>query len=279
MQAKAKRVNCTLHKSFLFMQRFIFHISERTVFSYKKNNLGGSSALIVIYKTGLTSRMMQRIAATTHHPATVFLNKADTNKPMCQIRWFNQLNEIKRCGHGTLAAANYLLESQPYCPKVFISNSNERFLIKVKRTAAQLELLTINATTFTADKLLQSIINTPIKAAFKTAPKNGYTVILIDEEVNLKNLDVDINAIEQSQKNAVIIMQIKSANTQQSNVYFRYFAPQFGVNEDSATGSAVSVIAQVAFRLSGLKSGLLIQQSASGALLNYALNKSRVLVY
>ncbi|GAA59344.1 hypothetical protein P20652_1205 [Pseudoalteromonas sp. BSi20652] len=261
------------------MQRFIFYISEQTVFSNKKNNLSGSSALIVIYKTGLTSKMMQQIAAATHYPATVFLNKAQINKPVCKIRWFNQFNEIKRCGHGTLATANYLLESQRYSPAIFVSNSNERFAIKVKRNLAQLELLTINATQLTADKLLQSIINTPINAAFSTARRNGYTLVLIEEKIDLKNLNVDINAIELSQKNAVIVMQIKRADASQAIIYFRYFAPQFGVNEDSATGSAVSIIAPVIFRLTGLKSGELIQQSTSGALLNYALNKNRILVY
>ena len=61
--------------------------------------------------------------------------------------------------------------------------------------------------------------------------------------------------------------------------HFRYFAPQFGVNEDSATGSAVSVIAPLLFRLHGLNKAKLIQQSNNGALLSYEFSNAKVVIY
>jgi PhzF family phenazine biosynthesis protein len=278
MLTKAERVNVSQHQPARFMLRFIQYISEQSVFYNNASHLKGSSALIVVYKTGLTSMMMQHIASTTHHPATVFLNKAQISNPYCKIRWFNQQCEIKRCGHGTLAAANYLLRSQPHCPRVFISNSNERFVTKIKRNKAQLELSSIESKEFTDNALLQSALSADIKTSFNTAVEKGYTVALIDENIDLKNLNVNISAIKQFQTNAIIVLKIKNSD-KHCIADFRYFAPQFGVNEDNATGSAISVIAPLLYRLHGLNNGTLVQQSPRGALLNYTLSKHRVLIY
>ena len=80
-------------------------------------------------------------------------------------------------------------------------------------------------------------------------------------------------------KNAVIALSIKNIDKKNAIAHFRYFAPQFGVNEDSATGSAVSVIAPLLFRLHGLNKAKLIQQSNNGALLSYEFSNAKVVIY
>ena len=65
-----------LHKAPRFVQSFAIE----QVFNDTARRCKGSSALIVIYKTGLTTRLMQRIAKNTAQPATVFLNQANIKK-------------------------------------------------------------------------------------------------------------------------------------------------------------------------------------------------------
>lgn len=255
MQAKDNTLFLTKRKPKWLTLRFIKLTSTESVFYSPANNLKGSSALIVIYKIGLTSKTMQYIASQSNHPATVFLNENEITKRHCNIRWFNQTSEIKRCGHGTLAAANFLIKYFGYCPEVFTSMSHERFTIRVKKQRAQLLLKSIEPKKSELAKgELKSVFSTAIKAAYSTGDKNGYTVVLFNKEFNeefskdvekddLKSLHVDFKALSKLHKNAVIALSIKNKDKKNAITHFRYFAPQFGVNEDSATGSAVSVIA------------------------------------
>ena len=291
MQAKDNTLCLTKRKPKWLTLRCIKLTSTESVFYSPANNLKGSSALIVIYKIGLTSKTMQYIASQSNHPATVFLNQNEITKRHCNIRWFNQTSEIKRCGHGTLAAANFLIKYFGYCPEVFTSMSNERFTIRVKKQRAQLLLKSIEPKKSELAKgELKSVFSSAIKAAYSTGDKNGYTVVLFNEEFNkgfskdvekddLKSLHVDFKALSKLHKNAVIALSIKNKDKKNAIAHFRYFAPQFGVNEDSATGSAVSVIAPLLFRLHGLNKAKLIQQSNNGALLNYEFNNAKVVIY
>lgn len=287
MQAKVNIACLTKRKPKWLALRFIEFTSTESVFYSSANNLKGSSALIVIYKNGLTSKTMQYIASQSIHPATVFLNHNEITKLHCKIRWFNRTSEIKRCGHGTLAAANFLINHFGYCPKAFISMSHERFTIRVKKQRAQLLLKSIEPKKSEfAESELKSVFSSAIKVAYSTDDKNGYTVVLFNEEFNkefekddLKSLHVDFKALSKLHKNAVIALSIKNKDKKNAIAHFRYFAPQFGVNEDSATGSAVSVIAPLLFRLYGLNKAKLIQQSNNGALLNYEFNNAQVVIY
>lgn len=291
MQAKDNTLFLTKRKPKWLTLRFIKLTSTESVFYSPANNLKGSSALIVIYKIGLTSKTMQYIASQSNHPATVFLNENEITKRHCNIRWFNQTSEIKRCGHGTLAAANFLIKYFGYCPEVFTSMSHERFTIRVKKQRAQLLLKSIEPKKSELAKgELKSVFSTAIKAAYSTGDKNGYTVVLFNKEFNeefskdvekddLKSLHVDFKALSKLHKNAVIALSIKNKDKKNAITHFRYFAPQFGVNEDSATGSAVSVIAPLLFRLYGLNKAKLIQKSNNDALLSYELNNAKVVIY
>ena len=295
MQAKDNTLCLTKRKPKWLTLRFIKLTSTESVFYSPANNLKGSSALIVIYKIGLTSKTMQYIASQSNHPATVFLNQNEITKRHCNIRWFNQTSEIKRCGHGTLAAANFLIKYFGYCPEVFISMSNERFTIRVKKQRAQLLLRSIEPKKSELAKgELKSVFSLAIKVAYSTGENNGYTVVLFNEEFNeefskefskdaekddLKSLHVDFKALSKLHKNAVIALSIKNIDKKYAIAHFRYFAPQFGINEDSATGSAVSIIAPLLFRLHGLNKAKLIQQSNHGALLNYEFSNAKVVIY
>ncbi|MEI8706613.1 PhzF family phenazine biosynthesis protein [Pseudoalteromonas sp. B62] len=287
MQAKVNTLCLTKRKPKWLALRFIKLTSTESVFYSPANNLKGSSALIVIYKNGLTSKTMQYIASQSNHPATVFLNQNEITKRHCNIRWFNQTSEIKRCGHGTLAAANFLIKHFGYCPEVLTSMSHERFTIRVKKQRAQLLLKSIEPKkSELAAGELKSVFSSAIKAAYSTGDKNGYTVVLFNEEFSkdvekddLKSLHVDFKALSKLHKNAVIALSIKNKDKKNAIAHFRYFAPQFGVNEDSATGSAITVIAPLLFRLHGLNKVKLIQQSNNGALLNYEFNNAKVVIY
>lgn len=262
-----------LHKAPRFVQSFAIE----QVFNDTARRCKGSSALIVIYKTGLTTQLMQRIAKNTAQHATVFLNQANIKKNRCPIRWFNHSHEISRCGHGTLAAALFLKKWQGFSPNTFYTNTGEVFKIRIHQRALQLQLATIDSTEVQTEVLLQQAIPTSIVQSYKTAKINGYSTVMINSDQPLKTLAINTAQL-QCYPNAVIVLQQRQTANQTTQWYFRYFAPYYGVDEDSATGSAISIIAPIIKQYTEQTHGQLFQDSVFGATINYHLKNSNVII-
>ncbi|BDF94386.1 PhzF family phenazine biosynthesis protein [Pseudoalteromonas sp. KAN5] len=258
--------------------RCVLIAAEQTVFSDPHSQCYGSSALIIIHRNGLTSAMMQKIASSSTHPATVFLKQQDIKKRHCAIRWFNHSHEISRCGHGTLAAALFLKKFQGISPQGFYSNNKELFTIKSQRKQTQLQMTTIKSTQVAPLPLLSNAIKGKIIKTYQTAEQHGYITVLVDNRQPLTSYIVDIDELTHV-ANAVILLQQANITEQQGVWYFRYFAPYYGVNEDRATGSALSVIAPITEQLTQKKQSLLIQQSSTKAVIHSCLSGKSVIIH
>lgn len=249
--------------------RFVLVIDKQTVFAEQATKSSGSSALIVVHKAPLSRYMMQQIARQTKFPATVFFNVNDINKHRCLIRWFNQNNEINRCGHGTLAAALFLQRYQGYCPRLFYSRNGEVFKISFANSHCRLNLLPITSQQISLTSFSEEVIKTHVLKCYSTAKKGGYTTVIINDERPLTSIEIDTQLLANYETALIVLKQ----DTLTKQWYFRYFAPYYGVNEDQATGSALSVIAPILMHLTTQTSGTVIQSSANGAVINYRLHK------
>ncbi|WP_176372579.1 PhzF family phenazine biosynthesis protein [Pseudoalteromonas sp. A601] len=248
---------------------------QQTVFTHPSTKKTGSSALIVLHQTGLSTYMMQQIARTSQQSATVFINVKYSTQVLCPIRWFNQSNEIKRCGHGTLAAALFLQQYQGYYPHQFISLSGEIFKITYKLKQLRLSMAQIASKEVTPHKAVVKAINSTVLRSYTSAEEGGYTTVILDDSQPLSTRSILTKPIL-SAPTALIVLQ-KDSKTQQW--YFRYFAPYYGIDEDQATGSAVSIIAPIIKQLTTQNKGVIIQASKNGARLNYHLTCQSVLLY
>ncbi|MFY8328470.1 PhzF family phenazine biosynthesis protein [Pseudoalteromonas sp. ZZD1] len=248
---------------------------QQTVFAHSNTKKAGSSALIVLHQPGLSAYMMQQIARTSQQSATVFINVRYSTQVLCPIRWFNQNNEIKRCGHGTLAAALFLQQYQGYCPRQFISLSGETFKITYKLKQLRLSMAKIASKEVAPHKAVVKAIDSAILRSYASAEEGGYTTIVVDESQPLCTRSILIKPLL-SVATALIVLQ-QDSKTQQW--YFRYFAPYYGIDEDQATGSAVSIITPIIKQLTKQTNGALIQASKNGARLNYHLACQSVLLY
>lgn len=256
-------------------RRFVLVAQQQTVFTHPSTKKTGSSALIVLHQTGLSAYMMQQIARTSQQPATVFINVKYSTQVLCPIRWFNQSNEIKRCGHGTLAAALFLQQYQGYCPHQFISLSGEIFKITYKLKQLRLSIAQIASKEVAPHKAIVKAIDSAILRSYASAEEGGYTTVVLDDSQPLCTRSILIKPLL-SVATALIVLQ-QDSKTQQW--YFRYFAPFYGIDEDQATGSAVSIIAPIIKQLTTQTHGALIQASKNGARLNYHLTCQSVLLY
>jgi predicted PhzF superfamily epimerase YddE/YHI9 len=170
----------------------------------------------------------------------VFLESIHTNE--YAIRWFCNNIMIQRCGHGTLAAAQYLQSRFPSDCYYFHS---VREKLQVISTKHRLWLkLPVEKLIPQQKYKIETQFNFFTGRVALTDDLQGY--IIAELSSNQKVIDFQLNEeiIEFIEERALIITSKSEKNKKKSNhdISFRYFAPQYGSREDQATGSAASIL-------------------------------------
>lgn len=113
------------------------------------------------------------------------------------------------------------------------------------------------------------VLGTAPEAAATCGPAQGYLVLAYPDNFNLKSLSIPDQGIAKDTARAIIVTcRITTEDgLGDESIHMRYFAPQYGVAEDSATGSAMRVLAEY-WRQRGLGDTLVArQQSEAGGYL------------
>jgi predicted PhzF superfamily epimerase YddE/YHI9 len=183
-------------------------------------------------------------------------DQLNSNTTEFSIRWFSSTSVIKRCGHGTLAAAAFLIEyrkskllsiqdaslltlrfhSDSESLNVRVIQQNDSLKINSNSFALQLE----QATLVISYKMQHLDANLNILRENKTKNDDGYLIIELSCEREVAEFTLTAGIIDAIAKRALIVTA--AAENKRYDVAFRYFAPFYGHFEDSATGSAASVL-------------------------------------
>ena len=81
--------------------------------------------------------------------------------------------------------------------------------------------------------------------AAEAGPADGYLVLAVPAECDVATLPAPGDSLEDHTRRSLIVTRQVSAETALcgEEIQYRYFAPQHGVPEDTATGSAMRVVA------------------------------------
>jgi PhzF family phenazine biosynthesis protein len=211
----------------------------------------GNPAAICPLASWLPDALMQNIAAENNLAETAFYVR---EKDHFHIRWFTPAIEVDLCGHATLAAAHVLLTHEGYTGNtiVFDSRSGE---LKVTRDQPRStddpdrlspapdhltqapDRLTLD---FPADTLQPVAITAAMRRWFPTQPIEAYKgnsdyMLVFSAEADIANMIPDLAAIKNVTEARGIIVTAKGDSV---DFVSRFFAPQSGIDEDPATGSA-----------------------------------------
>jgi trans-2,3-dihydro-3-hydroxyanthranilate isomerase len=226
----------------------------KVVDAFTKMKFAGNPAGVVLDAEGLTDMQMQLMAREVNAPETAFILPASDHDANLQIRWFTPLCEVPLCGHATIAGFHALAEEgmegmstngQHYfklqtkrgilpirVEKNFYDTSVEfelpipKFQIKKKVPISLLRALGLSAKDFKKDLPV-------VKDLYIYVPVNRLAVIeeihpdfpaLADELIKMKVNGLCLFSLETKEKN--------------SAVHSRFFAPNYGIDEDPVTGSA-----------------------------------------
>lgn len=235
--------------------------------AFTDNLFGGNPAAVVPLDTWLPDALMQSIALENNLSETAFIVPSSTHD--YHIRWFTPTDEVRLCGHATLAATYVIfLFLRPELSVVRFDSLSGT--LKVMRDA---DWLTLDFPAWAREEtpVPQAISNAlgVIPGAFYTG---NYMMAVLKDEAAVRRVAPDAALL----KKAVPLGLIVTAPGDEVDFVSRSFFPSIGVDEDPVTGSSHCMLTPYwAKRLR--KTNLIAQQvSARGGALKCRMEGERV---
>ena len=166
------------------------------------------------------------------HSETAFFVK---NNAQYDLRWFTPTSEVDMCGHATLASAYVLFELLGYEEEeiTFFTKSG---LLKVLREESLYKM------NFPIQKITPCNIPWQIEKAFGAKVKSCFGsmdyIVVFDKEEDVLGAKPNLELLKELDLRGVCI----TAKSQKYDFVTRFFAPKYGIDEDSVTGSAFTQV-------------------------------------
>jgi PhzF family phenazine biosynthesis protein len=228
----------------------------------------GNPAAVVPLDEWLPDVVMQAIAEENNLAETAFFVPSVSG---FHIRWFTPNKEVRLCGHATLASAYVLFNILGHKESLLSFESLSGPLLVTRSD----ELLTLD---FPAQPPRTCDIPLLLSKGLGKAPvecfrHNDYLAIFEKEE-DVLNITPDQDSLKQLDLRGVIA----TAPSSEYDFIVRFFAPKFGIPEDSVTGSAYTQLTPYWAHKLGKLQLKAIQVSARGGKVLCELQGDRVLI-
>ena len=226
----------------------------KIVDAFTKKPFTGNPAGVVLDANGLTDVQMQLIAQELNLSETAFILPATEPDANLRIRWFTPTGEVPLCGHATIASFHALAEEGMEGMR---TNGQHYFRLQTKSgilavrveknfygTTIEFELPT---PVFKIKKVLSAkmlhalgVIGKEVKKdlpivtdAYLYIPVNGLKVI----EKLKPEFKALASELAKMRVDGVCVFSLETKD-KYSSVHSRFFAPNYGINEDPVTGSS-----------------------------------------
>lgn len=221
-----------------------------TLNAFCKERKGGNPAAVVLVADSLSPDEMQRIASKIGFSETAFVSKSDVAN--YRIRFFTPREEIDLCGHATIATFG-LMHHLKIIKKGTYKQETNAGILNVEVNDAYVSMQQ-NAPTFSdiihPSEIAESL-RIPENIIYDKLPiqitSTGLRDILIPISTTglLNSIKPDFNKIATiSEKYGVIGYHLFSLSHKNGAIATcRNFAPNVGINEESATGSSSGALA------------------------------------
>lgn len=225
--------------------------------AFSKNNSGGNKAGVVLEKACLIRAQKMKIAEKLGYSETAFVSDSDTAD--FKLEYFTPAEEVPLCGHATIATfaalqklnrldkENYTIETKAGVLKIQIKKDGLIFM--EQNCPIYFEVLNPNLLFECMDlhyidqKLPIQIVSTGLKDI----------MLPINSLEHLEKLQLNAKAFEaiaklSREKDAVGIHAFAITEENGITATVRNFAPLYGINEESATGTANCALACYLFK-------------------------------
>ncbi|MDE7332466.1 MAG: PhzF family phenazine biosynthesis protein [Lachnospiraceae bacterium] len=222
--------------------------------AFSKDNKGGNKAGVVLDRLELTSAQKTAIAKEMGYSETVFV--LDSGKADFKLQYFTPTEEVPLCGHATIAAFSILkllgILDKPDC-----TIETEAGILNIHIKDDGLVLMEQNCPTY-LEVLNSDIFTGCIERGFidhrfpiqivSTGLKD--IMLPVDSAEHLERLSPDFEMIANisKKKEAVGIHAFTMIKKSDVTAICRNFAPLYGIDEESATGTASCALACYLFK-------------------------------
>ena len=191
----------------------------------------GNPAAVVPLETWLSDELMQAIAEENNLAETAFFVPI---KGGFHIRWFTPNNEVKLCGHATLASAYVLYNCLGHeSDTIKFESLSGELLVSKKDEILTLDFPAQKPKSCPAPEALIMGLGKFTKSPVEVLRNEDYLCVLGSED-ELARMNPDYNLLNQLDLRGVIV----TASSKEYDFVARFFAPKYGIPEDSVTGSA-----------------------------------------
>jgi PhzF family phenazine biosynthesis protein len=200
--------------------------------AFAREPFRGNPAAVCLLTEARTDQWKQAVAAEMNLAETAFIERPATPGGSFGLRWFTPTVEVDLCGHATLASAHILWETGETKEKLeFHTRSG---ILSAARTEAGIQL------DFPADAPQPIAVPPDLTAALGVEPlsvgrgRSFYLAELADA-ATVRALAPDIAEIAGLDAGGVIVTALGDGD---ADFVSRFFAPNFGIDEDPVTGAA-----------------------------------------
>ncbi len=228
----------------------------------------GNPAAVVPLEKWPDDKTMQNIATENNLSETAFFVREDN---LFHIRWFTPLCEVDLCGHATLASAHVIFKHLGFKDKE-IQFKSQTGILKVFINEGKYYL------DFPSWAASPAHLNEDLEEIFGKNPAEMYhyrdLLLVYDDENFIKKMNPDVSKMN----NLKYLGCIVTAPSKEYDFVTRFFAPNAGIPEDPATGSAqCTLIPYWAERL-GKKKMISFQASKRSGVIYGELHDDRVYI-
>lgn len=222
--------------------------------AFSKDDKGGNKAGVVLGRSELTSVQKVAIAKEMGYSETAFV--LDSDKADFKLQYFTPTEEVPLCGHATIAAFSTLkllnMLDKPDCTietEAGILNihiKDDGLILMEQNRPTYLEVL--DSDTFTGC-IQKGFIDHRFPIQIVSTGLNDI-MLPVDSAEHLKRLSPDFERIANmtKEKEAVGVHAFTLIKESDVTAICRNFAPLYGIDEESATGTASCALACYLFK-------------------------------
>lgn len=259
---------CMIHQKKLENNK-VMKIKLYQIDAFANKIFEGNPAAVCPLDEWLDDDLMQNLAMENNLAETAFFVK---NADTYDLRWFTPTKEVNLCGHATLASAYVLFN--------FLGYEKEKIVFDTKSGQLSVEKL---------DSLMKMDfpVQIPVKCetpqlivdAFNEIPlevlKGEDYIVVYKDGTDLSKFTPNLEVLKKLDLRGVCI----TTRDKSYDFVSRFFAPNYGIDEDSVTGSAYTQLTPYWAGKLDKKRFYSKQLSPRGGELQCELNGNRVYIF
>lgn len=199
--------------------------------AFSAQPFGGNQAAVMVLDDWLPDDVLVAIAAENLFAETAFVVRDATGEADWELRWCTPTEEVRLCGHATLASGHVLLGRDGGERVTFRTRHSGVLEVRVVGGAYEVGLPCIPTQAGEWAEAAALLGGAPLEV---WRNPHGYDLFLYADEAAIRALDPDLRGLAALGNNLFVC----TAPGQRTDVVSRVFVPGGGVDEDPVTGAA-----------------------------------------